>query len=86
MVSRRPAPPQLSDSLVRRSVVVTLDDETGARGVLWQADSSGLVLAPAAGESVLVLAPGTAEWEPADGCLFVPAARIKFVQIPEGMT
>lgn len=85
---RAPAPPPsplARDGLVRRSVVVTLDDETGARGVLWQADESGLVLAPAAGESVLVWSPASNEWEPMDGQLFVPAARIKFVQIPEGM-
>lgn len=83
---RAPAPPpSVRDGLVRRQVVVTLDDETGARGVLWQADESGLVLAPAAGEPVLLWSPAATDWEPADGALFIPAARIKFVQIPEGM-
>lgn len=84
MVRRQPGPPSVLAGLARQSVVVTLVDETGARGVLWQADGSGVVLAPAAAQPVEVWQPG-GEWQPADGQLFVPAAQIKFVQVPGGV-
>ena len=77
--------PSVRDGLVRRTVAVTLTDDTGVRGVLWASDETGLLLSPAAGEPVLTWSPAAGEWEPADGSLFVPAERIKFVQIPEGM-
>lgn len=82
---RAPLPaPSVRDGLVRQQVVVTLVDETGVRGVLWSTDETGLLLAPAAGEPVEQWAPG-GEWQPADGALFVPAAMVKFVQIPGGV-
>lgn len=84
MTLRRPPPPALAASLVRRAVVVTLTDDSGARGVLLAADGSGLLLAPAPGEPVAYCPPGSAEWQDAEGQLFVPAASIKFVQLPGG--
>jgi hypothetical protein len=83
-VRRQPAPPALSASLVRRAVVVTLADDSGARGVLMAADDSGLLLGPAPAEPVAYCPPGAAEWQDAEGQLFVPAASIKFVQLPGG--
>lgn len=77
-------PPSVRDGLVRRTVSVTLTDETGVRGVLWASDETGLLLTAAPGEPVLTWSLATSEWEPADGSLFVPAGRVKFVQIPEG--
>lgn len=77
-------PPTVRDALVRELAVVTLVDETGVRGVVLTADPSGLLLAPAAGQPVEVWAPG-GEWSPADGALFIPAAQVKFVQLPEGI-
>lgn len=84
MSLRRPPPPALAASIVRRSVVVTLTDDSGARGVLMASDGSGLLLGPAPGEPVAYCPPGHAEWQTAEGELFVPAASIKFVQLPGG--
>jgi hypothetical protein len=78
-------PPSLLAGLVRQQVVVTLADESGVRGVLWSADGSGLMLAGAAGDPVQYMAPGADEWSSADGVLFVPAASVKFVQVPGGV-
>jgi hypothetical protein len=81
---RAPAPPPtVRDALVRQLAVVTLVDETGVRGLVWSSDATGLMLAPAAGQPVEQWSPG-GEWTPADGQLFVPAAQIKFVQLPGG--
>lgn len=79
----RPPAPLVRDGLVRQSVVVTLSDETGARGVLWASDESGLLLVAAAGRPVQTWAPG-GEWVDADGSLFVPALVVKFVQVLGG--
>lgn len=82
---RAPAgPPTILAGLARRAVVVTLTDESGARGVAWQADSSGLMLTAAAGQPVEVITPD-GHRDPADGALFIPADRIKFVQLIEGV-
>lgn len=78
------AAPSALAGLVRATAVVTLTDETGVRGVVLTADPSGLLMAPAAGQPVEVWAPG-GEWSPADGALFIPAAQVKFVQLPEGI-
>lgn len=83
-MTRQPPPPALSASLVRRHVVVTLTDDSGVRGVLMASDASGLMLGPAAFEPVAYCPPGAAEWQNAEGELFVPAASIKFVQLPGG--
>lgn len=80
-----PPPPSVRAGLVRSTVVVTLTDETGVRGVLWDADDTGLLLTGAAGEPVQYLAAGSEEWVPVDGGMFVPAAAVKFVQLPEGV-
>lgn len=80
MVGRRIAAPSVRDGLVRQSVVVTLADETGARGVLWATDDTGLLLAPAAGQRVQTWSPG-GDWSDIDGTLFVPAAVVKFLQV-----
>lgn len=80
MVSRRPPQVTVRDGLVRQRVVVTLDDETGVRGVLWATDETGLLVCPAAAQPVETWAPG-GDWQDADGSLFVPAARVKFLQV-----
>lgn len=85
MVTRRQPPaPTVLAGLVRQTVVVTLLDESGARGVVWSVDDTGLMLVPAAGEPVETWAEGH-DWEPAPGAMFVPAPAIKFVQIPGGV-
>ena len=81
MVRRAERPVTVRDGLVRQSVVVTLVDETGVRGLLWATDETGLLLAPAAGAPVQTWSPG-GDWSNADGSLFVPAASVKFVQVP----
>lgn len=81
----QPPAPSLLAGLVRQLVVVTLADESGVRGVVWSADVSGLVLVGAAGDPVGYMAAGAEEWSPADGAVFVPAASVKFVQVPGGV-
>jgi hypothetical protein len=78
-------PPSLLAGLVRQQVVVTLADESGARGVLWAADESGLMLVGAAGDPVSYMPAGADEWSPADGAVFVPVSMLKFVQLPGGV-
>jgi hypothetical protein len=75
-----PPAPSVRDGLVRQSVVVTLVDETGVRGVLWASDDTGLMLAPAAGSPVQTWSPG-GDWVDADGSMFVPLPAVKFVQV-----
>lgn len=81
-----PAPSALA-GLVRTEVLVTLADESGMRGIVWTADASGLVITSAAGTPVEYMAPDPgAEWVPVNGAVFVPAERVKFVQLPGGVT
>lgn len=81
-----PAPSTLA-GLVRAEALVTLADESGLRGIVWSADASGLVLTSAAGTAVEYMAPEPgAEWVPVNGAVFVPAERVKFVQLPGGVT
>ena len=80
-------PPSLLAGLVRAEALVTLVDESGLRGVVWSADESGLVLSSAAGTAVEYMAPEPgAEWVPVNGAVFVPAERVKFIQMPGGVT
>ena len=81
-----PPPVTLRDGFARRQAVVTLTDESGIRGVLLSTDHTGVLIAASAGQRVEYLPAGNDEWLTADGSLFVPAERIKFVQLlsPEG--
>lgn len=73
----------LQSTLRRRRVVVTMVDDQGLDGILWDEDASGLMLTAAAGEAIeLITVDG--ERTAADGQMFVPADRIAFVQVLEG--
>ena len=83
-MTRRSVPePTLVAQLVRRRVVVTEVDGSGWDGVALQSDPSGLVLVGSAGRALERL-DGAGVATEVDGAVFVPAARVQFVQVPDG--
>lgn len=82
MVKRRdvPPPPTVLAQLVRQRAVVMLTTGAGVLGVLWDADATGLLVRPSAGDPVVMIDQSGAQ-APADGEVFVPADKIEFVQV-----
>lgn len=82
MVRQQSVPaPSVRDGLVRERVVVTMDNQQGFVGVLWSADSTGVVLRSAAGQPVEFIEIDGVRTEVDGQQVFIPEARVLFMQI-----
>ncbi len=67
--------------LIRRRVLITLDDESGVEGVLWRSHRAGVELQASPMAPVRVH-PARGQVADVDGGhLWVPKERVKFVQV-----
>lgn len=67
---------------VRQEALVTLLDDTGVRGILWQADADGYLLRRSASTPIEYYGHDSTEPQQVDqGELFVPAGQVRFIQL-----
>lgn len=85
MRNKRSTGPTVRSDLIKSRVLVTLIDDQGLDGILWEADDTGMLLVAEGGRTVeLVTVDG--ERRPVDGQVFVPDHRLAFVQVvPPGV-